>query len=227
MNDFLRLLHENRLTLIMSLPVNDPALCAAAFEAGADVVKVHINVAHRASGTRFGSLQETYPALKEMLDHRAGPMGLVLGASPEAVLSDLDAAGSLSFSFYSLYAHHVPARLLSCPVPLMAACDSTYTPDEIAEMPRCGAKILEASIVPGGEYGSPLTMRDLLHYSALVRCTGLPVVVPTQRRITPEDVPALIRTGIRGLMIGAVVTGRDRDSICRAIRAFKTAIQEV
>ena len=31
MNDFLRLLHEDRLTLIMSLPVNDPALCAAAF----------------------------------------------------------------------------------------------------------------------------------------------------------------------------------------------------
>ena len=58
MNEYLRMLSEKRLTLIMSLPYNDPALCRAAFEAGADVVKVHINVEHRASGTHFGRLAE-------------------------------------------------------------------------------------------------------------------------------------------------------------------------
>ena len=82
MNEYLRMLSEKRLTLIMSLPYNDPALCRAAFEAGADVVKVHINVEHRASGTHFGRLAEEREALEEMLSHRAGPMGLVLGGIP-------------------------------------------------------------------------------------------------------------------------------------------------
>ncbi|MBO4299366.1 MAG: hypothetical protein J5998_11255 [Clostridia bacterium] len=227
MNDYLRLLNENRLTLIMSLPKNDPALCEAAFEAGADVVKVHINVDHRASGTHFGPLAEELPALSAMLEHRKGPMGIVLGGTLEAAQRDMAAAAALPFSFYSLYAQNVPPALLAGGVPVMAACDSAYSLDEIAEMGPCGAQILEASIVPGGEYGTRLSMRDLLRYSAIVRRSDLPVVVPTQRLVTPEDVPALVKTGVRGLMIGAVVTGHDPDGIQRAIRAFRAAIAEV
>ena len=60
-----------------------------------------------------------------------------------------------------------------------------------------------------------------------LRLAGIPVVVPTQRLIAPQDVPALVRAGVKGLMIGAVVTGRERDGIVRAIRAFKAAIAEV
>ncbi len=224
MNDFIRMLNEKTLTLIMSLPKNDPALCEAAFEAGADVVKAHINVEHRASGTHFGPLAEELPALSAMLERRRGPMGLVLGGTLEAARRDMAAAAALPFSFYSLYAQNVPPALLAGSTPVMAACDSAYSLDEIAEMGPCGAQILEASIVPGEEYGSRLSMRDLLRYSAIVRRSGLPVVVPTQRLITPEDVPALVKAGVRGLMIGAVVTGRDPDGVQRAIRAFRAAI---
>ena len=226
MNDYLRLLNGNRLTLIMSLPKNDPALCEAAFQAGADVVKVHINVEHRASGTHFGRLAEELPALQAMLDNRRGPMGLVPGGTLADALLDLSAAQSLPFSFYSLYAHNTPAGLPLGETPVMAACDNTYTLEEAAEMARCGVQVLEASIVPGSEYGCPLSLRDLLRYGAIVRQVGIPVVVPTQRLITPEDVPALIRAGVKGLMIGAVVTGREKDGITRAIRAFKAAIGE-
>ena len=59
MNPYLKMLENPKMTLIMSLPKNDPALCRAAFEAGADAVKVHINVEHRASGSRFGRLCTT------------------------------------------------------------------------------------------------------------------------------------------------------------------------
>ena len=226
MNDYLQMLSENRLTLIMSLPENDPALCEAAFEAGADVVKVHINVEHRASGTHFGRLAQEEKALRAMLDSRRGPMGLVPGGTLEAALLDLEAVKALPFSFYSLYAHNTPAGLPLAGVPVMAACDGAYSLDEVSEMPRCGAQVLEASIVPGGEYGSRLSMRDLLRYSAIVRRVDIPVVVPTQRLILPEDVPALLRAGVKGLMIGAVVTGREKDGIRRAVRAFKAAIRE-
>ncbi len=225
MNDFLTLLHRDRLTLIMSLPVNDPALCAAAFDAGADVVKVHINVQHRASGTHFGRLSEERGALETMLAHKAGPMGLVTGGTLEAAGLDLDGAAAMPFSFFSLYAHCAPTAALRCSVPLMLACDSTYSLDEVEYMADAGASVLEASVIPGAEYGTALSARDLMRYRAIARRTTLPVVVPTQRRIEPDDAALLRAAGVKGLMIGAVVTGRDASSVARAVTAFRRAIE--
>lgn len=227
MNRFMELFSSDRPVLIMSLPHNDPALCRAAFEEGADVVKVHINVEHRASGTHFGSLAEERPALEEMLAHARGPMGLVPGASLEAAERDLAQASQMGFDFFSIYAHHMPATAARTPQAWMTACDGTYLPDEIAAMEKLGAAVVEASIMPGTEYGRRLTMRDLLRYSTIVHDTSLPVVVPTQRLILPGETKALFGTGVRGLMVGAVVTGRTEESIRRAVSAFRNEIDRM
>ena len=94
-------------------------------------------------------------------------------------------------------------------------------------METLGAGVVEASIMPGTEYGQPLCMRDLLRYRTLVQATKLPVVVPTQRLIRPSEVAALAQTGVRGLMIGAVVTGRTEESIRRAVHEFRNAIDRM
>ena len=47
--------------LVVSLPRNDVELATAAANAGANALKVHMNVAHRASGTHFG----TYDYVRE------------------------------------------------------------------------------------------------------------------------------------------------------------------
>ena len=225
--DYLPLFSGKKLVLIMSLPKNDPDLCRAAFDAGADAVKVHVNVTHRASGTAFGSLSEERPALEAMLRKRTGPMGLMLGGSLEQVALDATAARGLPFSFHSVYAHHMPAFALGGGVPLMAACDGAYSLEEIRRMPALGCDVLEASVISGGEYGQMLSMRDLLRYGVLAEAVSVPVVVPTQRAVRPDEVGALIRTGVKGLMIGAVVTGTELSSISRAVSAFRKAIDEV
>ncbi len=227
MNDYLKLLARPGLTLIMSLPKNDPALCRAAFEEGADVVKVHINVQHRASGTHFGALSEERSALEEMLSHKTGPMGIVPGGSVEAVESDLAALEQMPFSFYSVYAHHIPGCAFDSAKPLMCACDYSYSAEEIALFPALGASVVEASVVQGAEYGTRLNMRDLIKYAAIARSVSVPVVVPTQRAIKPEEAHLLARAGVKGLMIGAMVTGREKGTILPAIRAFRKAIDEV
>ena len=225
-NDYVKLFEEKKLVLIMSLPGNDPAWCRAAFEAGADAVKVHINVEHRASGVRFGRLAEERPALEEMLSRRSGPMGLVLGGSLQQAALDVSQANALPFSFYSVYAHHMPAWALGGK-PLMAACDGAYSPEEISAMPAMGADVLEASVIPGAEYGLPLSMRDLVRYAAIAKSVRIPVVVPTQRAIRPDETEALIRAGVKGLMIGAVVTGKEEKTIAQAVAAFRKAIDQV
>ena len=121
----------------------------------------------------------------------------------------------------------MPAAAVQTPQAWMTACDGTYAPEEIAAMERLGAAVVEASIMPGAEYGQRLTMRDLLRYSAIVQNTSLPVVVPTQRLILPQEVKALAQTGVRGLMIGAVVTGRTQESIRRAVSAFRNEIDRM
>ena len=227
MNEYLKLFEEKKLVLIMSLPANDPALCRAAFEAGADAVKVHINVDHRASGTHFGRLAEHEAAFREMLDRRTGPMGLVLGGSLEGAALDAKAACGLPFAFHSIYAHHMPAWALSLEKPLMAACDYSYSLDEIRAMPAAGTDVLEASVIPGAEYGQSLSMRDLMRYRLIAQAVDVPVVVPSQRAIRPDEVAALAETGVKGLMIGAVVTGREEVSIAKAVAEFRRAIDEV
>ena len=50
MSRLISMLHSCPMTLIVSLPHNDAVLSQAAFEAGADAVKVHCNLVHNASG---------------------------------------------------------------------------------------------------------------------------------------------------------------------------------
>ena len=226
-NDYTEMLRQKPMTLIMSLPANDPEMCRAAFAAGADVVKCHINLSHHASGTLFDTFEKSKPILEEMLSARKGPMGIVPGNSVEKVEADLEQLLEMPFSFYSLYTQHTPPGLIAKGVPLMAACDSTYTLEEVKQIEKMGASILEASIVPGEEYGTRLSLRDLLRYEGIASSTALPVVVPTQRNILPEDIPALHATGIRGLMIGAIVTGRETESVARAVSAFRNAIDKL
>lgn len=217
-------LETNKMTLIMSMPVNDPEVMRAALDAGADVVKVHVNLMHRASGNSFGTLAENEKVLHQMLDMTNLPMGVVLGADADTVRGEIHALKDFDFSFLSLYGHHAPVCAAMLPQELMAACDGTYTMDEVRAFAQCGAKVLEASIMPGSEYGMPLSFRDLCRYRALVNETQLPVVVPTQRKVLPDDVRALYNAGVKGLMVGAVVTGESADSVYRAVSAFRQAI---
>lgn len=71
MNEYLRMLSEKRLTLIMSLPYNDPALCRAAFEAGAS------GLCAAAMAARNGSFpdQADIPLLRRRIAERGGIPG--------------------------------------------------------------------------------------------------------------------------------------------------------
>lgn len=215
------------MTLVMSLPQNDAQMCRAAFEAGADVVKVHCNVQHRASGNGFGPLSQYQDVFARMLAEADGPMGLVPGASLAGVQAEMYAASALPFSFFSLYLQHIPPSIRALPQALMAACGPENTTEDAALLEAVGAQVLEASIMPPQGYGKPLSLQDVLQYRRICDATSLPVVVPTQRHISPEDVPYLAEAGVRGLMIGAIVTGGEATGIARTVERFRQAIDRL
>lgn len=227
MNPFLSLFESKPMVLIMSLPVNSRSLHDAAFRSGADAVKVHCNVHHRASGRQFPSFAAQADIFGEMLACAKGPMGIVLGDTLADVRRDLGAAAAYPFSFFSSYTHHAPPEILTQPQALMAACPAGYRLDEVACMKACGVSVLEASIMPPEGYGKPLCLQDLLAYRTLCTHAAIPVVVPTQRAIRPEDVRHLHDIGVRGLMIGAIVTGTETPEIQRSVERYRDAIDRL
>lgn len=222
-------LEESGLSLFVSLPANDAALARAALEEGADALKVHFNVGHRASGTHFASLDSYEDIFGEIRASFDGPFGVVPSGSLEGTAEeDIVRLAPLGFDFYSIYAHHLPSFMLEDHgLDRTFAINETYDFSQVKGAGAFGFTALEASIVPGSEYGTGLSFADLLKYRYLADHSGLPVLVPSQRKLTDKDVPSLHGAGIKAIMLGAVVTGKTEDQLRRAVSSFRNAIDRL
>lgn len=226
MNRFRQALEEKPFLLMVSLPQNDETLAKAAMEEGADGLKMHINVYHRASGNRFGPLAEYTDFLQTIRSQFAGPIGIVPGGSMEELNpEEIKQFDSLGIDFLSIYGHHLPASLMK-----IEGVASTFAIDDQFDLSRLEAvkhfpmTALEASVIPGSEYGTRLTFADLLAYRYIVEKAGIPIIVPTQRKIMADDIEALRETGVRVLLAGAMAIGRTEDEMRRSIHALRNAI---
>lgn len=219
-------LFPRRFNLWVSIPRNEVELARAAVEAGADALKVHIAVNHRASGNAFGTLEEERDRLAAIVEAAAGrPVGLVAGDNPLTV-PDLEAVKSLGIAFVDMYASQLPAVWLNgkAPLPIMAAASADTPLPLISDLAQSGIDLLEASVMPADGYGKPLTAADLALYRYIRRQVSIPIVVASQRKLRPADMPALAATGADAVMIGAVVTGQDIASLTAETEAFRRAI---
>ncbi len=225
MNQLFQRLTQNPWTLLVSLPANDPVLAQAALRGGAQGLKVHINVEHFASGTRFGSLEEerqNIARIVEIARESGAHVGIVPGAGGNfASQADFAALGDLGVDYFDAYPADAPAWVFSQNhLDVMLAAFHGANLEEFAEFETLGMTLCEASILAHDDYGKPLSALDLARYANLVDWLDVPVIVPSQKKIEPSDVPALQKTGVNGLLIGAIVTGREAGSIEAAARAF-------
>lgn len=225
--------------LVVSLPANEVELARAAAEAGADAIKVHMNVRHDASGTAFGTFTEEHARVREIIAAVKCPVGLMPGADPKTLptAEELVSLHKSGLDFLDIYSHHMPLWFLELPHRLILALHSfdgfvegpyyqthfVWPPDAM----RNRFAMCEASIIPHSEYGSPFTFADLRRLRILQEYVDVPLLVPTQKAITPYDAQWLKRSGTGGLMIGAIVTGSSAMSIANATAAYRKAIDAV
>ena len=227
--DFKDLMRTQKFTLVVSLPSNDLTLAKAALEGGADAVKVHCNVWHRASGHTFGTYEENKPFLKELIALCGDvPVGLVPGTD-EAFITEpeLRELEKMGLGFLSAYSHHLPSFAMDTErITNAVAIGSGYREADLEAIRDSDIQVLECSIVRGEEYGQDLTCADILRYSSIVKRTGKPCMVPTQKKIRPEDVKYLSRAGCKALMIGAIVFGQDPapEELRTVTEAFRKAV---
>jgi len=213
--------------LIVSLPANSPELARAAADGGAEALKVHIRVRHDASGTQFGSLAEERANLERILALGL-PTGIVPGAGDHLpTLQEMQELAAMGLDFFDLYVHDTPAWLVGFAGMTRAVAISEVAQcDQLRDLEALGFELIEAAVVPHEGYGKPLSVADLVAYRQVRGATQLPIIVPTQRAIRPEEAPILLReTGVNALMIGAIVTGRKPTSLRAATEQFAAAMR--
>ena len=218
-----------KFTLIVSLPSNDLDLAKAALDGGADAIKVHCNVWHRASGHSFGSYQENREFLKELICLCDDvPVGLMPGTD-EAFITNEDRLEleEMGLSFTSAYQHHLPPFMMeSRKLTNVVAIDYRYTDETLEAVRESQIQVMEASVMEGKDYGLPLEETDIRRYAEIVAKTGKPWVIPTQKYIQPTQVKDLHQAGCKAIMIGAVVFGQDPtpEELREAVRVYRQAV---
>ena len=228
MGRLLELFDKNKLTLIMSLPENSLEMAKAAIDAGADALKVHCNVKHKASGVSFGSLEEEGAKLAAILKSSKIPVGIVPGAERKPTVDEMKEIVKMGFDFVDMNICDMPDYFYAFNgITKVAALENESQLEKVMEKKKSNFKALEAAVVPHLGYGQNMTIGDLRAYITLAVSSGLPVIVPTQRKITYEEVPILSDTGIKALMIGAIVTGKTPALIASAVKDFRKAIDEL
>ena len=224
---FKELIEGNKFSLVVSLPSNNLELAKAALDGGAQAVKVHCNVWHRASGHTFGTYAENREFLQQLITLcKDVPVGLVPGGedafiTPEERL-ELE---NMGLGFFSSYSQHLPCHMMESKVlTKMVAIDYTYTGNTLDAVRSSGIDVLECSVQPGENYGTDLNYADILRYSDIVTKSGKPCLIPTQRKIKPCEVRHLYEAGCKAVMIGAIVMGKEPD--VKQLQAVTSAFRE-
>ena len=212
---------------MVSIPRNDPEMGKAAEEAGADAIKMHIYTKHPASQRLFGSLQKERKSLEKVLSAVHLPVGIVPGAEKIASLKEMEELKEMGIDFFDVFAHHLPLDYLSLNLGKMVCLDSRYSPSQVKEMAFCGVDVFEASIIPHEGYGKPVYFADLANWKALVEGVSVPVMVSTQRKIKPEEIGYLQEIGVRGVVIGVVVTGETTKGVYETTLRFRKAMDRL
>jgi hypothetical protein len=231
--------------LIASLPANDVALAVAAAGSGADMLKVHLNVTHRASGTSFGAWADERERIQAILDAVHIPLGVMPGSGVVASPADWGEMVFAGVEFFDIYVTDMPAWMWRLPVRKMPSISEMHPPQILLGLVRGAASYsepvtraqpsvqsvqadyLEASIVKPEDYGKPLTALDLANYRWLADCVNVPIVAPTQKCVSPDDVAMLRDSGVGGLMVGKIVTGDTVESIRASVAEFRNAIDKL
>lgn len=207
------IMKKNKFTLLVSLPKNNIEYAIAAMDSGADGVKVHLNVYHYASDNTYGSFEEEKKFLTELsqeVKKRGKIFGLVPGEGDKfASNKDFEELRKLGLDFISAYVEYAPADLLLDKKFNILGAISATSDIKSKNLDKTSIDIVECSIVKRENYRKPLTIYDIARYAEVVKNTNKPVLIPTQKKIKPEEVKLLYDIGCKAIMLGAVVFGND------------------
>jgi len=162
MPKLINLLNENRMTLMVALPENDPELAEAAVRGGADALQLHVNVSH------FKTFYEEKKSLKQILENTVIPVGIVPGLDVTADKDEMEEMKKIGFDFFNMDMEKVPAFMMELKgISRVLALNERYTLDKLMASDH-KADALDAAIISASGKGKDLVVGDL-HTMEIVR----------------------------------------------------------
>lgn len=212
-------------SVFVSLPANDGEMARRAVEAGADGLKVHLDVTHRASGRDFGSISDEADRIRDIgtLDV---PLGVVPGEDLETVRETLPELAALPVDFVDGFAHHLPPEATEIPgLSTLVAPTGQYSNDEVLTLDRLDVDGIELSLQTTSTYGDPLTAQAAARFIELADRITAPVVLPTQLALRPQDAAYLANSGVTNFLVGTVVMDATPEGVAETTSAFVEALE--
>jgi hypothetical protein len=105
--------------------------------------------------------------------------------------------------------------------------DSSFDWTTIDELTKHEVQMLEGAIVPSSGYGERLSIVDLARYRILRDKVHVPLIIPSQRSLVPEDISSLHDAGAEAVMIGVLSTGTTPEELGPQVAAFREAIEKL
>ena len=216
-------------TLCISLIDNDAALAASVQDAGADALKLHINLAHAPTGKTLGGLERERERIEAVLAAVDIPVGIVPRGRPGTTREEVESLRDLGLDFIDLYGKHTHPTILGVEgISTWVAPTPEYTPEMLRALAsRADVDVIEAAFIPVDAFGSPLTIDDVVRLQVgleAISGTGTPLVLPTDRRLELGDLPSLHEAGIRNYLLGYAVTGDEPRAIADATARFRKGL---
>jgi hypothetical protein len=224
MPKLVELLNKNKLTLIVSLPKNDPQLAAAAIKGGADALQLQLNVRD------FGDFKSEKAGLADILELANIPVGIMPGVKKHASQKEMQEMSRMGFDFFNMKMNNLPSyypKIKGTNKVLVLGLGSRFTIDVVLGIGRYAADAIDAAIIPSTEAGRDLVVGDLQNYISIVISAGIPVIVPTQRAVRPSEAAIIADTGAKGLMLTPVVTGTTAKHVEANTREFRVAVDDL
>lgn len=156
------------------------------------------------------------------------PTGLVPGEEIMVSPDELPELAAMGFAFLDAFVHVLPTFLFEVGIPIIPALPHSIDPRYLRLVRDLPGAWVEAAIVDPRGYGVPPAPEDFAALRVVATETGKRLIIPSQRRLRPDDLPRYFEIpGVTALTIGAVVTGADTRSLGEATQAFRQALDRL
>jgi len=203
---------ERKYSLIASLPKNSASLAIKAEEAGADAVMLNIEGDEGSSQSHYGGydLHDVY--INDAISTVSVPCGLHIGGGKHLTEEYWERIMSSSFGFVEMYAHLMPLFVLSdARVKKVCAITTGYILEQVSELSKMeGVEAVDVATVPPQARGTPFSVLDQATLSVISRLSVKPILLRTQKRLTPSDISKVVELGVKGLIADpCIMSGTD------------------
>ncbi|HUI86657.1 MAG TPA: hypothetical protein VLY21_05855 [Nitrososphaerales archaeon] len=204
--------HGKEYTVVANLPKNSVSLAVQAEQAGADAILMNVDGEDGNYSGHFGSYDLHDAYINDALSTVSIPCGIGIGGAKPLTEEYWERIMSTQFSFVEMYAHQMPLFVMSDDrVKKVVAIATGYILEQVKELSRQeGVDALDVAIVPPQARGNPFSALDYSTLHLISELSARPLLLRTQKRLTPGDVGRVLKLGVKGLVVDpCILSGTD------------------